>query len=83
MTQQNDSNNIPTLYEWAGGISAFEKLMDVFYKKVLNDPLLEPIFKHMSPLHQSMWPIFWRKSSEGLRFTVNRMEAILKWFKSI
>jgi hemoglobin len=52
MTQQNDSNNIPTLYEWAGGISAFEKLMDVFYKKVLNDPLLEPIFKHMSPMHQ-------------------------------
>ena len=52
MTQQNDSNNIPTLYEWAGGNSAFEKLMDVFYKKVLDDPLLEPIFKHMSPLHQ-------------------------------
>jgi hemoglobin len=52
MTQQNDSNIIPTLYEWAGGISAFEKLMDVFYKKVLEDPLLEPIFKHMFPLHQ-------------------------------
>jgi hemoglobin len=45
-------NIIPTLYEWAGGMSAFEKLMDVFYKKVLRDELLEPIFRHMSPQHQ-------------------------------
>jgi hemoglobin len=26
---------IPTLYEWAGGMLAFEKLMDAFYLKVL------------------------------------------------
>ncbi|QJB30343.1 globin [Chitinophaga oryzae] len=43
---------IPTLYEWAGGMPVFEKLTDAFYKKVLKDPLLEPIFKHMSPEHQ-------------------------------
>lgn len=43
---------IPTLYEWAGGMPAFEKLTDQFYKKVLQDDLLEPIFKHMSPQHQ-------------------------------
>jgi hemoglobin len=30
----------------------FEKLTDVFYKKVLQDPLLEPVFRHMSPEHQ-------------------------------
>lgn len=45
-------NVIPTLYDWAGGMPAFEKLMDVFYKKVLKDDLLEPVFKHMSPDHQ-------------------------------
>jgi len=43
---------IPTLYEWAGGMPAFERLTELFYKKVLADPLLEPIFKHMSSQHQ-------------------------------
>jgi hemoglobin len=43
---------IPSLYEWAGGMIAFEKLMDAFYKKILDDELLEPIFRHMSPQHQ-------------------------------
>ena len=42
----------PTLYEWAGGMAAFEKLTDLFYKKVLSDELLEPVFKHMSKEHQ-------------------------------
>jgi len=51
MTEQK-SETIPTLYEWAGGMDVFERLTDVFYKKVLKDGLLEPIFKHMSPQHQ-------------------------------
>jgi len=47
-----NTNTIPTLYEWAGGMPVFENLMVVFYKKVLKDPLLEPVFKHMSAQHQ-------------------------------
>ena len=47
-----DSKSIPTLYEWAGGMQAFERLTEVFYKKVLSDALLEPVFRHMSPAHQ-------------------------------
>ena len=47
-----DRNSIPTLYEWAGGMESFEKLTEVFYEKVLQDKLLEPVFKHMSPEHQ-------------------------------
>ncbi|MDF2433963.1 MAG: hemoglobin [Mucilaginibacter sp.] len=43
---------VPTLYEWAGGMQAFEKLFDKFYDKVLADDVLEPIFKHMSPQHR-------------------------------
>ena len=43
---------IPTLYDWAGGMPAFEKLTDVFYKKVLKDELLNPVFQHMSSKHQ-------------------------------
>ena len=48
-----NEEKIPSLYEWAGGMPVFEKLMAVFYKKVLVDPLLEPVFKHMSPQHQT------------------------------
>ncbi|NIJ54835.1 group II truncated hemoglobin [Dyadobacter arcticus] len=50
MTDQNKT--IPTLYEWAGGMPAFEELTTAFYTKVLTDELLEPVFKHMSTEHQ-------------------------------
>lgn len=43
---------VPTLYEWAGGMPVFERLTTLFYAKVLQDPLLESVFKHMSPEHQ-------------------------------
>jgi len=43
---------IPTLYEWAGGMQAFENLFNQFYDKVLADDVLEPVFKHMSPQHR-------------------------------
>jgi hemoglobin len=46
------SKSVPTLYEWAGGMKTFTKLTEIFYEKVLKDPLLEPVFKHMSPAHQ-------------------------------
>ncbi len=52
MIDNKDSQTVPTLYEWAGGMETFEKLTDVFYKKVLEDALLEPVFKHMSAQHQ-------------------------------
>ncbi len=48
----SDETKVPTLYEWAGGMVAFEKLTEVFYAKVLKDELLEPVFRHMSPQHQ-------------------------------
>lgn len=42
---------IPTLYEWAGGNEALEKLTKVFYDKVFKDDLLYPVFKNMSGDH--------------------------------
>ncbi|SIO14518.1 group II truncated hemoglobin [Chitinophaga niabensis] len=42
---------IPSLYTWAGGQPALEKLTAVFYAKVGKDELLEPVFRHMSPEH--------------------------------
>ena len=43
---------VPTLYEWIGGMPVIEALFTAFYKKVLKDDLLAPIFRHMSPSHQ-------------------------------
>ena len=41
----------PTLYDWAGGMPAFERLTTLFYARVLEDPMLRPVFEHMSPEH--------------------------------
>lgn len=41
----------PTLYEWLGGLPVLEKLTSVFYARVPSDPLLGPVFGHMSPEH--------------------------------
>ncbi|WP_461104944.1 group II truncated hemoglobin [Spirosoma koreense] len=42
---------IPTLYEWAGGMENFEAWTALFYQRVRNDDILEPVFRHMSPDH--------------------------------
>lgn len=41
----------PTLYEWAGGMPAIEKLMEHFYGTVRQDALLAPVFAGMSGEH--------------------------------
>lgn len=42
---------IPTLYAWAGENNRLEQLTTLFYTKVRQDDLLEPVFRHMSPEH--------------------------------
>ncbi|MGH2742986.1 MAG: group II truncated hemoglobin [Thermoleophilaceae bacterium] len=52
------SDTVPTLYEWAGGAAAFERLTEVFYGKVRRDDLLEPVFRQMDsrhPKHVAAW----------------------------
>ena len=41
----------PSLYEWAGGKAALEKLTAVFYAKVFQDPLLQAVFAQMGADH--------------------------------
>jgi hemoglobin len=43
---------VPTLYDWCGGSAALHRLTDVFYDRVLADPLLEPVFRNMGPHHR-------------------------------
>lgn len=41
----------PTLYEWAGGAPAIERLFTRFYERVPDDALLGPVFAAMNPQH--------------------------------
>src|SRR4051812_50151107 len=41
----------PTLYEWAGGAVALDRLTECFYRRVHDDPILAPVFAGMSPEH--------------------------------
>ena len=41
----------PTLYDWLGGAPALERLMQAFYARVPADPILSPVFAHMSAEH--------------------------------
>ena len=42
---------MPTLYTWAGENDRLEQLTNLFYARVKQDELLEPVFRHMSPEH--------------------------------
>lgn len=43
--------NIPSLYDWLGGIDALNRLTDRFYVHVKADALLGPVFEHMGADH--------------------------------
>lgn len=42
---------IPSLYDWAGGIEALNRLTTHFYEHVKRDALLAPVFSHMGAEH--------------------------------
>jgi hemoglobin len=46
-----DSSAVPTLFEWMGGMPALKRLMEVFYRRVPEDPLLAPLFANMAADH--------------------------------
>ncbi|MFB9837201.1 group II truncated hemoglobin [Actinoallomurus acaciae] len=51
-------SSTPSLYDWAGGTEAFERLTETFYVQVLKDDLIGPLFAHMDPghpKHVAMW----------------------------
>jgi hemoglobin len=50
--------SVPSLFAWAGGAPAFERLTEAFYRHVLADDLIGPIFAGMDPHHPhyvAMW----------------------------
>ncbi|WP_018347739.1 group II truncated hemoglobin [Longispora albida] len=53
-----DGGAVPSLYQWAGGADALERLTGVFYASVGEDDLIGPLFASMNPAHPryvAMW----------------------------
>jgi hemoglobin len=61
----NNPPQIPTPNEWVGGLEKFELLTKVFYEKVMQDAILEPVFRHMSPEHGKHVAAFLSESFGG------------------
>lgn len=46
-----EPTQIPTLYDWVGGIERIEALFMMFYERIPADPILGPVFAAMPPEH--------------------------------
>ncbi len=61
---------MPSLYEHAGGEAALHRLEEIFYRSVLSDPLLQPLFGQGQPHHVDHLTAFTAESFGGPdRFT--------------
>lgn len=61
---------VPSLFEFAGGEEAVHRLEDTFYRSVLEDPLLQPLFGAGQPRHVDHLTAFTGESFGGPdRFT--------------
>ena len=45
------AEEVPTLYQWLGGIDALNRLTVRFYERVRANTVLAPVFAHMSSEH--------------------------------
>jgi hemoglobin len=52
------AEDIPTLYEWSGGMAALDALTVRFYERVRENRILAPIFAHMGPDHPHHVAVF-------------------------
>ena len=56
----------PTLYEWAGGGAAFDRLINCFYDRVERDELIAPLFPGgVSAAHRDHVVAWWREVFGG------------------
>jgi hemoglobin len=61
-----DSPETPTLYEWAGGRKAFERLIEAFYDRVERDELISPLFPGgVSREHRDHLILWWSEVFGG------------------
>ena len=59
-------SDVPTLYEWAGGRTAIERMIDRFYDRVERDDLLSPLFPGgVSAAHREHVTTWWSEVFGG------------------
>jgi hemoglobin len=60
------TDEVPTLYDWAGGASAIRRLIDRFYDRVERDDLLSPLFPGgVSEEHRAHVTLWWSEVFGG------------------
>jgi hemoglobin len=60
------ASETPTLYEWAGGREAFERLIEAFYDRVEQDELISPLFPGgVSREHRDHVTLWWSEVFGG------------------
>src|SRR4051794_26801684 len=60
------SGDPPTLYEWAGGREAVQRLLDAFYHRVEGDELISPLFPGgVSEEHRRNVTLWWSEVFGG------------------
>jgi hemoglobin len=76
-----DEPGLPTLFEWAGGLTAVRRLIDAFYDRVETDDLLSPFFPGgVSEQHRSHVAAWWAEVLGGPTTYTDRLggyEAML------
>jgi hemoglobin len=66
MSDRAPGETVPTLYEWAGGRDAIERLINAFYDRVETDDLLAPFFPGgVSKTHRDHVVAWWSEVFGG------------------
>jgi hemoglobin len=61
-----DEPDLPTVFEWAGGLDAVRRLIDAFYDRVETDDLLSPFFPGgVSERHRAHVTAWWAEVLGG------------------
>jgi hemoglobin len=69
-SSHGEDEEVTTLYEHAGGEEALHRLEEIFYSKVLSDPILKAVFTERMPHHVEHLTWFTAESFGGPdRFT--------------
>ncbi len=82
-TVRGTGASVPTLYVWAGGAEAFDRLTEVFYDKVLKDDVLAPVFEGLAPEHASHVALWLGEVFGGRPVTPRRRAGTGTWSRSI
>lgn len=66
MAESDQSNSVPTLYEWAGGTDALRRMIDAFYDRVEQLELFDNLFPGgVTDEHRERVTVWWAEVFGG------------------